>query len=323
MAGTDRRRRRSPRPLPLEDARPLLATLAEERCGVLSRAELVARGVPRWLVEIELRAGRWQRGGRQSLVTHNGPLDAAARCAVAVVEVGPRAALDGVTALQHRGADVDDDGRLHVIAPKSSNPRPVRGVRVHESRRFAEADVELVNGTRTVRAPVAAVHAALWARTDREAQFLLVRAVQERVVTAADLGAPLLALRRARRRDLLLRLTKDLLDGVRSLGELDIGRALRARGLPEPERQVVRLRSTGTQYLDCRFDAYAVTLEVDGAQHDAVEHRLDDLVRDLALAVEGDTVVRVPLVAWRLDEQRVLDALEELFASRGWRRSAA
>jgi hypothetical protein len=33
--------------------------------------------------------------------------------------------------------------------------------------------------------------------------------------------------------------------------------------------------------------------------------------------------VRIPLVAWRLDEGAVLDGLEVLFRSRGWRRPAA
>jgi hypothetical protein len=33
--------------------------------------------------------------------------------------------------------------------------------------------------------------------------------------------------------------------------------------------------------------------------------------------------VRVPLVAWRLDETAVLDGLEQLFRSRGWHRPAA
>ena len=98
---------------------------------------------------------------------------------------------------------------------------------------------------------------------------------------------------------------------------------MRRRGSAEPVRQAVRRRPSGTEYLDADFPDHAVTLEVDGAQHDLPDSRLADLVRDVVLASEGRTVVRIPLVAWRLDEEAVLDALEGLFTARGWRRPAA
>jgi very-short-patch-repair endonuclease len=85
----------------------------------------------------------------------------------------------------------------------------------------------------------------------------------------------------------------------------------------------VRRRPSGTQYLDADFPAYGVSVEIDGAQHDLPAHRLADLLRDLGLAAEGRTTVRIPLVAWRLDQEAVLDGLERLFQARGWRRAAA
>ena len=45
-----------------------------------------------------------------------------------------------------------------------------------------------------------------------------------------------LRIRRDKRRDLLYAVVDDLLKGARSLGELDIVRELRRRGLPPPER---------------------------------------------------------------------------------------
>jgi very-short-patch-repair endonuclease len=297
--------------------------MADARDGVLYRPDVVAAGIPRWLVQAELRYGRWQRTGRQTVVTHNGPLDARARRRVVVLEVGPRAALDGVSSMQHRGVDVDDDGDIHVIAPKSSNPRRVPGVRVHESRRFRDDDVETVDGVRVVRPAVAAVHAALWARTDPEAQLFPLLVVQQRLARPGDVLEAVLAVRRHRRRPLLLRLVRDLAAGVRSVGELDVARAMRARGLPEPDRQVVRHRPSGTEYLDCRFDAYRLALEVDGIQHEDPLHQVSDVLRDLTLTAEGDTVLRLPLAAWRLAEDRMLDALERVFLARGWRRPAA
>lgn len=314
---------RAPRVLlDAEAARQVLRELAAARGGVLHRADPVARGVPRWMLQAELRARRWQRTGRQTVVTHNADLSQAQRRTVAVLEVGPRAALDGVTGLQHHGVKVDDDGLLHVIAPKGSTPRHPRGVRVHESRRFAEQDVVLRAGVRVLQPAVAAVHAALWARTDREASLFLLLAVQQRLASPAQVGAAVQAVQRSRRKTLLLGVVADLGSGVRAMGELDFARALRRRGMPEPDRQQVRHRPSGRQYLDCRFDRFGLTVEVDGEQHHEPEHRVLDLLRDLALIAEGDDVVRIPSTALRLDEERVLTALERVFVARGWQRAA-
>lgn len=303
-------------------ARSVLAELSAARGGVLDRREVVRRGVPRWLLQAELRTRRWQRTGRQTVVTHNSALTPAQRRAVAVLEVGPRAALDGVTALERHGMRGVDGGPLHVIAPKGSTPRRAQGVRVHESRRFDEADVVLRDGVRVVRPAVAAVHAALWATSDRQARLFVILVVQQRLARPAQVEAAVQAVRRSRRKALLRGIAADVNVGVRAAGELDFSHALRRRGLPEPDRQQVRRRPSGTEYLDCRFDAFNLTVELDGKQHDEPEQRVEDLVRDLTLLAEGDAVVRIPMIALRLDEARVLAALEQVFRSRGWRRAA-
>lgn len=297
--------------------------LAADQAGVLCRRQLAGHRIPRWLVALELRTGRWQRTGRQTVVVHNGALSPQTRRTIALYEVCLRAALDGASALQHAGVTSLTDALVHVIAPKGSDPVRVSGVRTHESRRFREQDVVVLDGVRTVVPGVAAVHAALWARTDREATLFLVLVVQHRLATVPAVEEAVASVRRHARRRLLRRVAGELAGGIRSMGELDVTVAMRRRGLPEPERQVVRRRPSGTEYLDCRFDAYALTLEIDGAQHDDVEHRTADVLRDLAQAAEGDTVLRLPLTVWRLEEQRVLDRLEEVFVARGWRRPAA
>lgn len=256
------------------------------------------------------------------MVTHNARLTQQQRRIVAVLEVGPRAALDGVTALQHIGVQVQDDGHLHVVAPKGSTPKHPAGVRVHESRRFCEADVVLRDGVRTVRPAVAAVHGALWARSDREARLLVVLVVQQGRASTEHVRAAVDAVQRSRRKPLLRGVLGDVEQGVRSMGELDFTHALRRRGLPEPDRQELRVRPSGQQYLDCRFGRFALTVELDGEQHDEPEHRLADLERDLALVAEGDDVVRIPRVAFVLDQERVMAALEAVFVARGWRRAA-
>jgi very-short-patch-repair endonuclease len=315
-------RRRAGTPLDRVPALRLARALAADQGGVVHRRQLAVRNVPRWVVNLELRTGRWQRTGRQTVSVHNGPLDAVGRRWVGVLEVGRRAALDGVSALQVAGVTGLSDEVVHVITPKGSTPAKPRGVRVWESRRFDEADV-LSNGIRRTRPAVAAVHAALRARTDRQASYFLLLVVQQRAATVADLADVVATVRRHARRRLLQALVVDLAGGVESLGELDVAQDFRRRGLTEPERQVLRRRPSGTVYLDCDLPAYGITLEIDGSGHEAPQQRLSDLLRDISSATEGRTVIRLSLAAYRLDRNAVLDRLEALLVSRGWSRPAA
>ncbi|MCW2615176.1 MAG: hypothetical protein JWN08_2170 [Frankiales bacterium] len=276
--------------------------------------------MPRWFLARELRARRWQRSGRQTVVTHNGPLDWRARCWVALLELDPRAALDGVTSLRWSRLPLTDE-EVVVITPKGSRRRSLAGVRVRESRRWRAEDV-VVDGGRRTRPAVAAVHAALWASTDKQAAYLVTLAVQQGCTTPAALSDALVGVRRAARRPLLVRTVHALVGGSRALGEADLVAGLRERGLPEPDQQVLRTRPSGRHYLDADFPAHDLTLEMDGSQHDLPGHRLSDLLRDLALVVEGRTVLRIPMIAWWLDREGVLDALEAVFVSRGWSRAA-
>ena len=290
--------------------------LAGQQALIVGRRQLIGLGVPRWVIQAEVRAGRWRRTGRQSLAVHNGPLDVEARRWVAVMEVSQRAAVDGVTALQHAGCDLDDDV-IWVIVPKGSRPARPKGVRVKESRRYLPADI-VQAGLPRVRPAVAAVHAALWARTDREASYLLLLVIQRRLATPEAVAEVVGRIRRHPRRRLLLELVPDIGAGVQSVGELDVARDLRSRGLPEPDRQVVRRRASGREYLDCRFTAYGICLEIDGVGHEDPLQQLSDLVRDIRTTAEGDQPIRLPLRTYRLDREQVLDALEELFRARGW-----
>ena len=115
--------------------------IAGDQAGIASRRALIAADVPRWLIRRELRVGRWQRTGRQTIAVHNGPLDAAAKRWIAVLELGPRAALAGITALQHDGITALTDTDIHVFTPKGAVRRKLAGVVQHESRRWTEDDI--------------------------------------------------------------------------------------------------------------------------------------------------------------------------------------
>ena len=85
--------------------------------------------------------------------------------------------------------------------------------------------------------------------------------------TVADLAAELLRVRRDRRRALIQEVLLDLVGGIGSLGELDVLRGCRERGIPEPDSQVLRRTSNGTYYLDFRWRRWRLVLEIDGIQH--------------------------------------------------------
>lgn len=297
-------------------------SLAQQQAGILSRRQLYALGVTRWQVKAAVAARRWQRTGRQTVSVTTGPLTEQARHWVAVLETGPRAALAGVTALQAAGLRTITEATLHVIVPKSSTPLKPPGVRVHESRRFAEQDV-LPSGLRRERPAVAAVHAALWAASDRQAVLFLVAPVQQRLVRADDVATALAAVRRHPRRRLLQLVLRDIAAGAQSLHELDLTGGLRRRGLPQPSRQVVVELSAGRAYLDADWEAYDVALELDGSQHEEGGARVDDAFRDLEVAASGRTTARVPLLALRLDEDGFYRRLAALLRSRGWTGGAA
>lgn len=298
----------------------LVRELAEEQRDVVSRRQLAALRVPRWVVRLELRSGRWARRGRQTVTTHNGPLTAAARHWVAVLEVGCRAALDGVSALQAAGVTGLSDTDVTVITPKGSTPYRPPDVVVQESRMYREADVITI-GIRRVRPAVAAVHAALWAHTDRQAAYFLTLVIQQRLARPSDLADALSRIRRHRRRLPLRALIAQLVAGSQSLHELDVVADLRRRGFPV-RQQVVRRRPSGTEYLDIELDGYQVCVEVDGIGHQDPVQQLSDLVRDILTLADGKVTVRLPMLAYVLDKERVLDAVEQLLFARGWSAAA-
>jgi hypothetical protein len=91
--------------------------------------------VPRWFLRNELKQRRWQVLGRQCVVLHNGPIPRETKRWAAVLEVGRRAVLDGVTALQAAGLRGLSDELIHVSTPRGSTPATMAGVKIHETRR--------------------------------------------------------------------------------------------------------------------------------------------------------------------------------------------
>ena len=300
------------------------ATVASH--GVASHIDLRRAGLTRKQIDAELAAGRYLRLGRGSyLVDCSAPDLARAQLQLrwqAVIDVCPRATLDGLSALQHAGLrTVVGDGLVHVSAPKSSRPVRVGGVVVHETRRWQPSDVLADGGLPRVRPEVAAVRAALWARSDREAALFLVSPAQQRLTTAAGMLEVAQTVRRHRRRRLVLAVLADVAGGVQALGELDFARLCRAHGLPEPDRQVVREGPGGRVYLDVRWAEYQLVVEIDGVQHLQLDLWLADSLRQNAISLGDVVVLRIPNLGLRLQPEQFMAQVGEALRSRGWRPS--
>lgn len=274
---------------------------------MVSRDVLQQHGLTCVDVRTEVRAGRWRTQGRQTVAVHNGPLSVEARRWLAVWETGVRiAALDGVTALQVAGLRHYDDDRIHVSVVHTASVKAVPGARLHKVRRRVPDELVAVGVPRT-RPAVAAIRAAHWATSDRQAALILVMTVQQRLAPAEQLVSVARLVRGRTRRRFIARVLTDISDGAHSLGELDFAGMCRRRGLPEPVRQQVRRTPAGRIYLDVAWRESALVVEIDGAHHrEGLQVSVDNLGRN-EVTLQDDKVLRIDLIGLRLFEDAFLD----------------
>lgn len=173
-----------------------------------------------------------------------------------------------------------------------------------------------------MKTPIAAIRAALWAASDRQAALILTMTVQQRLATAEQIAQALLDVRRDRRRKFLERVVLDLLGGVESMGELDVARLCHRRGLPVPDRQVVRRTKDKRYYLDVFWTTYRLVLEIDGIHHTWATSVVDDALRQNDLSLQSLTVLRLPLLGLRVAEGVFFAQVEQALRAAGWATAA-
>lgn len=293
--------------------------LAAGQAGVVSRRQVYALGITRWEVRASLRAGRWRSLSPQSLEVPAGSMTDHGRFWVAVFEGGPRAFVDGVSALQVAGLRKFDQELVRVSVPRGARVRRARGIDIRQTRRWDVTDLASGSGVPRSRPEVAAVRAALWARSNRQAALILTMAVQQGLCVPEGLAREFLRIRRDRRRSLVQAVILDLMGGVRSLGELDFARECRRRGLPEPSRQVLRRGPHGTYYLDVIWDEWGVVVEIDGIQHSWAQNVVSDALRQNDVSLEGAVVLRLPLLGLRVAADDFFEQIEKALRGAGCR----
>ncbi|WP_110239525.1 hypothetical protein [Nocardioides gilvus] len=290
--------------------------LAADQGGVVSLEQLRSYGVTRSQIRAQVEALRWRRVHSQVVAMHTGPLSEQGTWWAAVLEGGPRAHLDGASALLAEGLTGFTTSVVRVSVPPESRARRAEGVDIRRTRRH-DAEAVVRRGVPRVRADVAAVNAALWAVSDRQAVLLATMAVQQRLTTPERVGAALLRVRRDRRRALLHACVLDLLGGVRSLGEADFARECRRRGLPEPTRQSVRRGPHGAWYLDVHWEDWGVVVEIDGIQHGWASEVVGDALRQNAITLASDVVLRLPLLGLRVAPEEFFAQIRQALVERG------
>lgn len=278
--------------------------------GVASREQLAAVGISRHDIRREVSAARWVLHGRQTVATHTGGLTTLAQRWRAVWETGEQiAAVDGVTALQHAGLTGFDDDAVHLSAGHNHNTDVLEDVRIHKVIRRVSGEL-VGTGLPRTRPEAAAVRAAHWAVSDRQAALILLMTVQQRLTTPQRLAAAQRIVRGRTRRAFIRAVVRDIAFGVQSLGELDFARLCRARGLPEPDRQEVRRGPKGRIYLDVRWKACRLVVEIDGAQHRQGLAVTVDNLRQNSVTLDGDLVLRIDVIGLRLETDLFMSQVE-------------
>lgn len=288
-----------------EQRRALAGHVAERPDGVVSRDSLHAVGINHVDVRTEVAAGRWRCHGRQTVALHCGVIGVDGMRWRALWETGAEvAALDGVTALQVAGLRGFDDDCIHVSVPHTARVKRLPGVKLHKVIRRLPGELAGAGIPRTTPA-VAAVRAAGWAVSDRQAALLLLMTTQQRLATPHQMIGVTEAMPGRRRRGFIRSVLLDAADGIQSLGELDFARLCRRRGLAEPSRQVVRHGPRGRIYLDVRWSC-GLVVEIDGAQHREGLNVTADNLRRNAATLASDRVLRIDLIGLRLFEEEFM-----------------
>ncbi len=295
-----------------------LAELAAAQDGVFSRAQGRVLGIDRWVVAHEVSAGRWQQVGPEAVAVHTLELQGRALWWAALFNGGASCVLDGVTALQAAGLRRFEEPVVHLITPWPNGPRSWEGVHVHRSRLWDQADFVDLDGLRRTRPAVATVRAAMWARSDRAAVTVMAMAVQQRLCNGTDVLHEALKVNRHKRRRMFVAAAHDIAHGAQALSELDFSALCRRAGLPTPARQVLRQGARGRWYLDASWEDFGISVEIEGAHHDAPEGVLDDTLRQNELTIRLDRVLRIPVLGLRACPEAYLDQLRRALTGAGW-----
>jgi len=297
--------------------------LLEAQDQVISRTQARLGGLSEDQWQWRLTSGRWQSVLKGVAVAHSGGVTDSQRAWAALLFAGPTAHLSADAALIQHGMRLPAPSVLHVVTHPSREVAGQVFVRVDSSaprfRLEAHRFGQLADWAHPAKEPPvlhvapAVLHAAAWATSDREAEWRIAAAVQQRRTRVPDLRMALAQMLRLRRRALVGVVLDDVELGAHAASELRFLRFLRVHGLPKPDRLQRPVRRGTLRYLDAWWERQRVTVEVDGTHHQQVGQWDADTLRgnDVVIAEKHNRVLllRVTTGNLRHEGPRVADQL--------------
>lgn len=294
------------------DGHPDLPGIARRQCGVVTREQLAACGVTTAHVKNQIAARRWAPWARRTVVLHNASPTRTQLMWIAVLDPECRCALASHTALELHGfrGFAEEAQRLHIVVPRGGKCAELRGVQVHESRRFFAPDITRRGWLPSTAPARSTIDAAAWQPWPRFAVTMMAAAVQQRLCTVEQLDQALARVGQVRHKAYMRLALGDIAGGAQALGEIDFAALCRRFGLQAPDRQRLRRDARGRRrYLDCEWeldDGTIVVLEIDGSHHHHVEHWEADMKRERQVVISRRWVLRASSAEVRLDAANVV-----------------
>lgn len=266
-----------------------LESLLASQSNVVARWQMTKP--QRRAAALAVRNGEWRKPTHQVFVRTSGPLTTDQQTWVALLHGGPGARLAGRTALTLHGWNEPLRTPFHVVTPPTVRRTDTPDwIRLHRSRAThgpapspARSDVHQ-----------AAIHAAQWAKTDREAMFIVLSCLQQRLVSPQRLHT---LVQHRRRSALITDLADEYRNGITSVNEHDFTELCRKWGLPEPYRQIRVSDAAGRiRAIDATFrlsDGRSKHVEIEGMHHFEPGNFMADIDRHNDLITKGEVYLRV------------------------------
>lgn len=251
--------------------------------GVIARRQMSRS--QRQRAERLVSAKSWRRITRKTYLASPAEPTSEQLAWASVLHCGEDARLGGRNALVLHGWNETLQKPFEVVYPTRVRNRP-SWLRLR--RVFCEAGAH--GSPPRVNVHDALLQAVAWARSDREALFVQMSVLQQRLVSAQRLAELVEQRPRMNRRVLFIEALAEFLGGSESLNELDLSLVCRKYGIPEPVRQVRRFDAYGTpRSIDAKFQTPAglVHVEIEGLQHLDPQHWFADLRRHNGLVLNG------------------------------------
>jgi predicted transcriptional regulator of viral defense system len=264
-----------------------IAALADEQHGVVSRRQLLERGISPRSVQHRVEIGRLHlvhRGvyavGRRNLTKHG-------RYMGAVLAVGDRAVLSHRSAADLWGLLPSDRRTIDVATPANARPRP--GIRPHRTISLDVDETTAHHGIPTTTPARTLIDLAEIA-TRRELERALDQAEHRELLDLRDLQGGRIGAKRIRSR---LRVHAPATTITNSNLEERFLALVDRAGLPRPHLNVPLALPDGTEIrADALWRTHHLVVELDGPQHARPRAARRDRSRDAQLQIAGFTIIR-------------------------------